>query len=232
MTAPGHLMSDHRRKDEAPPAPDQGRKPSAEQHHCPVCGKVLGLARWSDVGTEFGCSQCGNWFQSDVIRDKPARGPQAEAADVPRFNANSILLPLRSATLRDAVDELVPRALHGAGDIIRRSAKIAESLKQGLNLQSVEYHHGLAFLHHRLKESPGPRMAMGISPNGLQPEGGSDARIFVVALFLRPLREPGYDIPLWARRTMCNDKMIYQLRTAPDITWVLKVFAAPAGSGA
>jgi hypothetical protein len=122
----------------------------------------------------------------------------------------------------------VPKALHGAGDAFLHSARIAESLKKGLTLQSVEYHHGLAFLHHRLKESPGPRMAMGISPNGLQPEAGGDARIFVVALFLRPTREPGYDIPLWARRTMCNDKMIYQLRTAPDIPAALKVFDAPA----
>lgn len=210
------------------PAPEAGPKSPAEQHPCPVCGKVLGLARWSDVGTEFGCAQCGNWFHSDVIRDGAARLPQAAAAEGSRFGPNSILLPLKAATLREAVDELVPKALHGAGDIILKSAKIAESLKKGLDLQSVEYHHGLALLHHRLRESTGPRMALGISPNGLQSEEDAGSRIFVVALFLRPAREPGYEIPLWARRTMCNDKVIYQLRTAPDIPAVLKVFGPPA----
>ncbi|MCX5794394.1 MAG: hypothetical protein NTY77_02715 [Elusimicrobia bacterium] len=154
-----------------------------------------------------------------------ARGDSEKQA--PRFSPNSIILPLKSATLRDALDELVPKALHGAGDIILRSAKIAESLKKGLDLRSVEYHPGLAFLHHRLRESVGQRVALGISPVGLQPEGDIENRIFVVALFLRPIREPGYDIPLWARRTMCNDKTIYQLRTAPDADTVLKVLGAP-----
>jgi hypothetical protein len=213
--------------DRQAPAPDGGLTSAADQHLCPVCGKVLGLARWSSIGAEFGCRQCGNWFQSDVMRGEGSRVPQAGSTQAPRFDPNSIILPLRSATLRDAVDELVPRALHGAGGIILRSAKIAESLKKGLNLRSVEYHHGLAFLHHRLRESPGPRMALGISRDGLQPEGSIETRIFVVALFLRPVREPGYDIPLWARRTMCNDKMIYQLRTAPDMATVLKVLGAP-----
>jgi len=165
--------------------------------------------------------------------DKQARSPDgglkssAESTPAPRFSPNSIILPLKSATLRDAVDELVPRALHGAGDIILRSAKIAESLKKGLNLRSVEYHHGLAFLHHRLREAPGQRMALGISPDGLQPEGSAAGRIFVVALFLKPPREPGCDIPFWARKIMCNDRMIYKLRTAPDIPTVLKELGAP-----
>jgi hypothetical protein len=153
---------------------------------------------------------------------------QADAIGALRFSPNSILLPLRSTTLGESVDELVPKALHGAGDIILKSAKIAESLKKGLDFQSVEYHHGLAFLHHRLSKSPGPRMALGISPNGLHSSENSGARIFVVALFLRPLHEPGYDIPLWARRTMCSDKMIYQLRTASDISAVLHVLGMPA----
>jgi hypothetical protein len=161
------------------------------------------------------------------MRGEGLRIPPADSKHDPRFSPNSIILPLKSATLREAVDELVPRALHGAGDIILRSAKIAESLKKGLSLRSVEYHRGLAFLHHRLRESPGQRMALGISPDGLQPEGDIENRIFVVALFLRPMREPGYDIPFWARKTMCNDKMIYQLRTAPDIPTVLQVLGAP-----
>jgi hypothetical protein len=217
-------MSDTGKRGESAPPPESEIKSPAEQHLCPVCGKILGLARWSSEGTEFGCRQCGNWFQSDVMRAEAGRGPQTEPGAVPRFGPNSIILPLRSATLRDAIDELVPKALHGAGDIILKSAKIAESLKKGLGVRSVEYHHGLAFLHHRLRESPGQRMALGIAPTGLQAEEGVEARIFVVALFLRPVREPGYEIPLWARRIMCNDKMIYQLRTAPDISAVVKAF--------
>ena len=220
-------MSTPGRSEKRGPAQDDGLKGSADRHLCPVCGTVLGLARWSSAGTEFGCRQCGNWFQPDVMRGEGMRAPQAGATNAPRFSPHSIILPLKSATLSDAVAELVPRALRGAGDIFLRSAKIAESLKKGLNLRAVEYHHGLAFLHHRLRESPGQRMALGISPDGLQPEGNIETRIFVVALFLRPMREPGYDIPLWARRTMCNDKMIYQLRTAPDITAVLEVLGAP-----
>jgi hypothetical protein len=225
-------MSAKHKNHQAAPSPASGSKAPGEQHPCPVCGGVLGLARWSDIGTEFGCGQCGNWFHSDVIRDGADRSSPGESQNGARFSPSSILLPIKSVTLREAVDELVPKALHGTGDVFLHSAKIAESLKKGLDLQSVEYHHGLAFLHHRLRESSGHRMALGISPNGLQGEGGSESRIFVVALFLRSTREPGYDIPLWARRSMCNDKMIYQLRTAPDIPAVLKVFAAPAGPGA
>ncbi|MCX5795217.1 MAG: hypothetical protein NTY77_06980 [Elusimicrobia bacterium] len=220
MSAPG-------KNDKRTSSQDAELKSPADQHLCPVCGKVLGLARLSSSGTEFGCRQCGNWFQSDVMRDDGFRVSHAESTQAPRFSPNSIILPLKSATLRDAVDELVPRALHGAGDIFLRSARIAESLKKGIDLRAVEYHRGLAFLHHRLRESLGQRMALGISRNGLQPEGDIENRIFVVALFLRSTREPGYDIPIWARRTMCNDKMIYLLRTAPDVTTVLQVLGEP-----
>jgi hypothetical protein len=94
------------------------------------------------------------------MRAKELQIPQAKSMHASRFSPNSIILPLKSATLRDAVDELVPKALHGAGDIILRSAKITESLKKGLNLRSVEYHHGLAFLHHRLRESRENRKCM------------------------------------------------------------------------
>ena len=220
MTNPG--------RDEGKSSPPNGEKKSPTNRHlCPVCGKVLGLARVSSGGTKFGCRSCGNWFLSDVMQGEKSHPSQTESTHTPKFSPNSIILPLKSATLRDAVDELMPRALHGAGDIILRSAKIAESLKKGISLRSVEYHRGLAFLHHRLRESPGQRMAMGISPDGLQPEGSTDGRIFVVALFLKPTREPGYDIPLWARKIMCNDRMIYKLRTAPDIPAVLKELGAP-----
>jgi len=160
----------------------------------------------------------------------PGRKPrpsQPGAAPAQRFSPNSIILPLQSATLRDAVDELMPKALHGAGDVFLKSAKIAESLKKSLGPRCVESHHGLVFIHHRLKDISGPRMALGISPTGLQPEGEGGTAVFVAALFLSPLHEQGGDIPLWAKKTMCDERMIYQLRTAPDLAAVLALLAAP-----
>ncbi|MDD5629694.1 MAG: hypothetical protein PHU21_11555 [Elusimicrobia bacterium] len=160
---------------------------------------------------------------------RPAAPPEHSPGPVcgKVLSHNSIVLPLRSATLKDAVDELVPKALHGAGDIVRSSAKIAESLKKGLSLRSVEYHRGLAFLHHRLKEAPAARMALGIAPDGLEADGAPGGRVFVVALFLKPTREPGYDIPPWARKTMCSERMVYRLRTAADVGAALQALAEP-----
>ena len=209
------------------PARDSGLQNPADQHLCPVCAGVLGLARWSSAGTEFGCRRCGNWFLSDVMRGEESQAPRAESAPVPRFSPNSIILPLQSATLMGAVEELVPRALQGAEDISLRSAKVVECLQKGLHLRSVEYHQGLAFLHHRFREARGQRMALGISSIGLRPEKGVGNRIFVVALFLRPLGAPGYDIPLWARKSLCSDKMIGQLRTIPNVATALELLGTP-----
>ncbi|MBI4375121.1 MAG: hypothetical protein HY549_01600 [Elusimicrobia bacterium] len=134
----------------------------------------------------------------------------------------SVVLELKSRGLAQAVDELVPKALQGT-KVFLKSAQIAKNLQGNLGYGAVEFRRGLAFLHAKVDELSEPRASLGISQDGLDPGVRAQERVFVVVLFLKPPRDPGFEVPLWARRKLCNERTIYRLRTAPDLDAVLHI---------
>jgi len=201
---------------------------------CPSCKVRLDKIRLSESGAKYGCDKCGKWFVSGQLApadgDPPAvagaPGNQLQPLEPPELHGltkRSIILGLKSATLLEAVGELVPKALHGTGKAFSRSSEIADTLKKQAAGGASEFHKGLVFLHMRLDDLQEKRAAMGISADGLSPGSAVGDKVFVVALFLRPSREPGYDVPLWTRRKLCNERAVYKLRTAPDLDAVLRI---------
>lgn len=198
---------------------------------CPACQSRPTKIRLSPAGSKYGCEKCGKWFGAGD--GKPADEPATESPPVSRGGQDelpggaygltkvSIVLGLKSRTLSEAVDEVVPKALHGTKAFVK-SAEIAAALKGNLGYGAVEFRRGLAFLHQGVEELDAPRASLGISRDGLDPGVRSQERIFVVALFLKPARALGFDIPLWARRKLSDERTIYKLRTAADLDAVLQ----------
>lgn len=197
---------------------------------CPVCRSRLDRIRLSSTGSQYGCGKCGKWFRTDEIqadRDAlPAKTPpsaQAEpASDSHALTKASIILGLKSRALPEAVDELVPKALQGTPTFLK-SSEIAHALREDLGFDSVEFRRGLAYLHRSVDVLLEPRAALGISRDGLDPGARIRERVFVVALFLKPAREAGFAIPLWARRKLSNERTIFKLRKAADVDAVLQI---------
>lgn len=200
---------------------------------CPGCQSRPNKIRLSPAGPQYGCGRCGKWFGpgGSQTKEEPSSNPSSgqpegeqgkPSEDSSGFTKVSIALGLKSRTLLEAVDELVPKALHGTKAFLK-SAETAKALKANLGYGAVEFRHGLAFLHHRSEEFAESRASLGISRDGLDPGVHIQQRIFVVALFLKPSRDPGFDIPLWARRKLCNERTTYRLRTATDLAVVLGI---------
>jgi mannitol/fructose-specific phosphotransferase system IIA component (Ntr-type) len=133
-----------------------------------------------------------------------------------------VILGLQSGSLSESVDELVPKALQGT-KIFPKSAQIAKELRANLGYGAVELRPGLAFLHQRVDKLAAPRAAFGISREGLDPGVRLHEKIFLVVLFLKPARDFGFDIPLWARKTFCNEGTRRRLRAAQTEEAVLRI---------
>jgi hypothetical protein len=133
-----------------------------------------------------------------------------------------IILGLKSASLSEAVDELVLKALLGTKNS-PRSAQIAKDLRRNLGYGAVELRRGLAFIHQRVDKLTEPRASLGISREGLDPGVRLQEKIFVVVLFLKPAHDFGFDIPLWARKKFCSERTSAQLRTATDLDAVHRI---------
>ncbi|MBI5244079.1 MAG: zf-TFIIB domain-containing protein [Elusimicrobia bacterium] len=198
---------------------------------CPICKTVLSKIRFSDMESEYGCEKCGKWFTSSDLpqrEDAPLRRPRESRLASPPgllgLTKISIILNLKSASLTEAVQELVPKALHGTGNAFLESAKIAGALGEGIaDGRCVEFHKGLAFLHLRVDELRESRAAVGVSADGLSAGGNAQGRVFVAALFLKPRLESGGDVPHWARKKFSDERTIYRLRTASDLEAVFKL---------
>lgn len=171
--------------------------------------------RLTPAGSQYECGKCGKWFKAGEIQPEPQPSPQG-------LTKMSVALGLKSRALSEAVDELVPKALQGTRSFLR-SAQIAKDLQRNLGNGAVEFCRGLAFLYMRLDGLAEPRASLGISRDGFEPSVCMQERVFVVILFLKPVRDPGPDIPLWARKKLCSEGTIYKLRTAPDLDSVLRI---------
>lgn len=200
---------------------------------CPTCRSRPNKIRLSPSGSQYGCGKCGKWFGpgGGEAREEPATDPPPREAEDERgepadgtygLTKVSIALGLKARALPEAVDELVPKALQGTKAFLK-SAEIAKALKENMGYGAVEFRRGLAFLHHRVDALSEPRASLGIARDGLDPGIRVQERIFVVALFLKPARDPGFEVPLWARRKLCNENAIYKLRTAENLDAVLQV---------
>lgn len=198
---------------------------------CPKCGTRPSRMRLTPAGSQYGCARCDVWLEAGEVRPRavkpppePADGgvPPEPSDEVPGLTKMSVILRLKSRALGPAVDELVPRALHGTKAFLKCGA-IAKDLRGSLGFGAVEFRRGLALLHARVEDLAEPRASLGISRDGLDPDAGVQERVFVVVLFLKPAREPGFDIPLWARRKLSNEHAIFKLRTADDLDVVFKV---------
>ncbi|MBI4678008.1 MAG: PTS sugar transporter subunit IIA [Elusimicrobia bacterium] len=184
---------------------------------CPGCGLPLDKARLSDSVSTYGCSRCGKWFpREDAGVPGPAPGFKALAK-------TPIVIGLACASLADAAQILVPKALHGSGKVAAKSADIAEEVREGIKLSSLELREGLAFIHHRVAGISERRLALGISHDGIPTGSSIQERVYIVFLSLMPENRPGYEVPLWSRRKLCNQQTIYRLRKAPDVDTVLSI---------
>jgi mannitol/fructose-specific phosphotransferase system IIA component (Ntr-type) len=150
-----------------------------------------------------------------------------KAADAVGLDPASILLGLGPITLGEAVDALVPKALHGAGKAFQRGPEIAADLRQAMRQSALEFHRGLALLHARVADLTERRLALGVSNEGIATGDAAQERVFAVLVSLIPAGRPGYDIPLWARKTLCSERTIYQLRKAQDAAEVLRILKGP-----
>lgn len=207
---------------------------SKRQSVCPGCQTRPNRMRLTPAGSQYGCGKCNKWFEAGEIKPQdttPASEPPPgeSQAEPPRglqgLTKMSVILGMKSRALLDAVEELVPKALQGTKAFLK-SAQIAKNLQGSLGYGAVEFRRGLAFLHLRIEELAEPRASLGISRDGLDPGVRVQERVFVVVLFLKPARDPGFDIPLWARKKLCNERTIYKLRTATDLDAVFQVLQA------
>ncbi|MBI5622698.1 MAG: hypothetical protein HY924_02850 [Elusimicrobia bacterium] len=134
----------------------------------------------------------------------------------------SIVPAMTGRTLEDSLDELVPRALHGAGPIVREVEAVARSLKEKLKLKPPLIQAGVAFVHAHVKGLASCKAALGVSPCGLEPPPGQD-RVYVVFLSLTPEKHQGSGIPAWAKRKLGDEKTLYELRKVQSIEAALGV---------
>mgnify|MGYP001571156307 CR=1 FL=1 len=146
----------------------------------------------------------------------------------PALGKGSIVLGLKAGRLEDAVDELVLRALHGAGRVFQRRDEIARDVKEGLKGKVLELQRGSAVLRLRLADIDHPRTALGVSRDGLTLDAAGDARVFVVLLQLLPESRSANGLA-GALRRLGDDKTIHLLRTAQSVEDVLAALAEPQG---
>lgn len=136
---------------------------------------------------------------------------------------SAIILDLKSQTLEEAIGELVPCALHGAGPIISKSKAITKLIQKRLKSSEPDLQSGVAFIPSRIPKLTSAKVALGVAPEGLRGTPPNREHVYAVFLSLLPEGYSGPEIPVWAKRRLSDKKKLYQLKTAPDLNTVLNI---------
>lgn len=152
----------------------------------------------------------------------PEKHPQGQPLPA-GLTRPAIILNLKAGNLDEAIEELVPRALHGAGPIISKSQAIAKLIQKRLKSSKLDTRLGVVFITSRIPTLPAAKIALGISPEGLSHVSQSREPLHIVFLSLLPNDYAAQEIPLWARRSLHDSKKVYQIRTAPNCEAVISI---------
>ncbi|MFH1724066.1 MAG: hypothetical protein ABII00_05525 [Elusimicrobiota bacterium] len=139
--------------------------------------------------------------------------------DIP---ASAIVLPLQSKNMFDAMDELVPRALHDSGKIFQNCDHIAKTIREALQSGFAEHFDRVAIIKQSVAGLKETRLAIGIAPDGIASTRQSQIPPFVLLLCLLAEDSLSHHISSYERRKFCDERTVYKLRTALDAKSVLR----------